>query len=423
MTKFKATNSTTSAKRSFTYRQKYEREAFENNNTPEVRDLMFAENTLYGRVDTQLDTVFVKENSLQTTVSMNENTYRLLNFVSDAFNVVKQKMLQAKTIGIIPDDDPIFSTFSIKRAYEPPMVSYDNYGVFLMNRYIEDFLIGQRVVEKVFTLEQFVENFINYLISLPDHTPFTFTSWQRSTTSNIFTSGLAVNIAEIKIGDHPSVERNLLNSPAFNFYLKTCRANGFLVSEQMPSIMVADILSPGLAPYALNRQIIGTPQVFLRNYSYAFTVDYEKMVSLFVTAYNSFVGRYPFERLARLKCDKKTSVEIKYRSLITPQAAQDTYSKAFWLSTYTKIRNIEEEYALGKKMMNLILKNIKMTKNLDIFKSMRYINSTFRNTYKTKYGGANYYIHRFEERNKSTEPSTEVISDTSINTGGSSGGY
>lgn len=139
MTKFKATNSTTSIKRSFMYRQKYEREAFENNNTPEVRDLMFAENTLYGRVDTQLDTVFVKESSLQTTVSMNENTYRLLNFVSDAFNVVKQKMLQAKTIGIIPDDDPIFSTFSIKRAYEPPMVSYDNYGVFLMNRYIEDF--------------------------------------------------------------------------------------------------------------------------------------------------------------------------------------------------------------------------------------------------------------------------------------------
>jgi hypothetical protein len=55
---------------------------------------------------------------------------------------------------------------------------------------------------------------------------------------------------------------------------------------------------------------------------------------------------------------------------------------------------------------------------------MRYINNTFRDTYKSKYGGLNYFIHREEERNKDTEPSTESTSGASkINNGGSSGGY
>jgi len=75
-------------------------------------------------------------------------------------------------------------------------------------------------------------------------------------------------------------------------------------------------------------------------------------------------------------------------------------------------------------MFNKLIKRIKTTKYVDNFQAMRYINNTFRDTYKSKYGGLNYFIHREEERNKDTEPSTESTSGASkINNGGPSGGY
>jgi hypothetical protein len=63
-------------------------------------------------------------------------------------------------------------------------------------------------------------------------------------------------------------------------------------------------------------------------------------------------------------------------------------------------------------MFIILLKKIKTMKYVDNFKAMRYINNTFRDTYKSKYGGLNYFIKK-EERNKDTESSTESTSGAS----------
>jgi hypothetical protein len=305
-----------------------------------------------------------------------------------------------------------------------PLVEYDNYIFNLMEDFITDWLVGRDHKRQVFNLGDFVENLMLYLTSTTTHVPFTFTSWQRSTTSNIFTSGLAVDIANVDVGSHPDVEDTLLNSPALKFYLNICRANGFLVSEQMPSVMVADILSPGLLPYAREKFILTTNSVFARNYNLTYTRDYDLMLTKLVQAYNSFVGRYPFQRNARTNCRLKSFVDIIPRHIISQQIAEREYHSYFWLSSYLKIRNIEEDGALSKEMMNLILRQLKTTKNLDNVKAMRYINTTFRETYKKKYGGVNYYINRLKERNKDIDPSTDMISNASqVQSGGPSGGY
>ena len=415
MSKFKARNLMTSAKNSFYYRVLYDQQAFDNfGQTPEVRDLTFAENILYGRVDTRLNTVFPDESRLKFVANERqaETGNRLMNFAADAFTNVRAKITQAKEIGTIPSNDPIFSSFDIKAAYVSPISLYNNYIQLLMEKYISHFLEGKNIKEKVFNIDDFIQNFIDFLNLQPDHVPFTFSSWQRSKTSNIFTSGIALSIANLAIGEDRPIERNFLQSPCFPFYLKICRANGFLVSETSPFVMVADILSPGLLPYVAPYGIVTEEEVFLKNYNYAYMRDYDFMINNFTNAYNSFVNTYPIERISVLRCQKKISTRVVNRFSISPEEVEETYHPKYWYEKYSKIRNMEEEGALSDNMMKKLLRTIKIQKNVDKMKSMRYINNAFRDTYKNKYGGINYFIRKQEEKNSDTQASIYATSTT-----------
>jgi len=445
MTKFKATNNNSYASTSFYYRVLYAQDAFKGiNDGPEVRNLTFAENTLYGRVDPRLNTIYPKENKL-IALSQNENTedvFRLLDFAADAFTAVSDAMKNAQQIGTIPNDDPIFSRFAPKKAYISPFVLYNNYIDLLMEDYINNFLYSNNIKQKVFTYKQFVENLLLFLKSKPDHTPLTFTSWQRSKTSNIFTTGIAVDIGGLNIGNDPITEERVLKSPCFEYYLNVCRQNGFIVSELTPTIMVADIMSPGLLPYAKNRNIYSTNALFIFSYEYAFTVDIELLMQKFMSHYNNFASTYPFERIVQSACRKNTSIKFVDRKTMTAQQIEDDFHMKERFALYTHIRNFEENNVLSGNEIKKILKTIKMTKNIDNRKTMRYINEQFRVKYKSKYGGTNYFIKRQNERNKDTAPSisstveNQATNTTEIETGvsgvsettpaiggGSSGGY
>ena len=308
-----------------------------------------------------------------------------------------------------------------------------------MEEYITNFLYDENYKKDVFTFKDFIDNFIIFLKTKTEHTPFTFTSWQRSKTSSIFTSGMAVEISTLETGDDERINDVLLSSDCFPLYLKLCRANGFLVSRINPSIIVADVMSPGLLPYAEDRFITSTDDVFYRNYEYAYTIDYDTMLTSLVQGYNLFVSRFPFESIEESRCIRASHTKIVNREGISLNTATVSYSPVYYFSAYSKIRNIEEEGAIDARTMNSLLKQIKNTKNLDKFKIMRYINSMFRNTYKSKYGGANYFIYKQEEKHKDTSPSIEVMTGTSeapmdatpttttiitsTTSGGSSGGY
>ena len=445
MSKFRGSNSMTSPRDLFYHRANFYQEAYykADGPTPEVRDLHFAENTLYGRVDTRLNTVYPNENKMVNIPSGDnpQASYRLTNFVADAFINLRSRMSQAKDIGTIPDTDPVFSRFSIKRAYQSPFNLYSIYVQDLMEDYITNFLYDENYKKHVFTFKNFIDNFIIFLQTRTEHTPFTFTSWQRSKTSSIFTSGMAVEISTAETGEDESINDAILSSDCFPLYLKLCRANGFLVSRINPSIIVADIMSPGLLPFAEDRVITSTEDVFLRNYEYAYTIDYDTMLLSLVDGYNLFVSRFPFESIEEARCVKTSHKKIVNREGISLDNATQAYSPAYYFSAYSKIRNIEEEGAIDERTMNSLLKQIKNTKNLDKFKIMRYINSMFRNTYKSKYGGANYFVYKQQEKYKDSNPSIDVMAGTSeslpdvepITTtvttttsttgGGSSGGY
>jgi hypothetical protein len=425
MAKYKANNTTTSPWEAFYYRGVYKREALEGiGNSPEVRDFSFAEDVLYGRVDTRLNTVYPKEDAMKIIIPENnaETSYRLLNFASDAFVAVKGAMNAARENNTIPSDEPIFSKFDIKRAYKSPIDLYNIYIINLMDKYVSNYLINKNMKKQVINFVQFMNHFINFLKQQPGHNPFTFTSWQRSTKSNIFTSGIAIDIGGLEFGKDPLIEERVLNSIGFRHYLKVCRANGFSVSQLAPTLMVADILSPGLLPYAMANHLYTTEDIFLRQYNYAYMADYNFMQSNLIDGYNLFATRFPIEKIVTSKCPKIISSVIKQRDLVSPSQMQQNISMSEWLSFYSKVRNVEEQGSLDKQAMEQLLKKIKITKYLDIKQVMRYINNTFRSTYKSKYGGLNYFINKNIKTNKKAASPVEASSGTSkVNNGGPSG--
>ena len=451
MTKFKGTNDDSSF-HTFYYRSLYRRDAFENiiGKKPEIKDLSIAENVLYGRVDVVLNTVYPKTAYLRTISSKSnvESSYRLIDFVADAFENVSEAMNSAVENGTIANNQPIFSKFFIKKAYESPITLYNNHVDDYLNRYVNEYLRDKNNKRFVLNYGQFINHFFEFMKNDNMREPFTFTTFQRSTRTNIFTSGIAVDIGGLPFGDDSRIENLVIKNSCFRYYLKVCRANGFCVSKLAPTTMVADIMSPGLLPYARSRGIVRTGQVFLERYNFAYREDYNFMQTKLLDGYNSFVTQFPFEKINTSKCSKIFTSSIEYRKQLTTSEAEKLFSKFAWLELYSKIRNVEEDSVLNKNSMQAISKGIKIRNSLDINKTMRYINEEFRLTYKSKYGGTNYLIKRQnlinEEQDtiETTQETTQVISESddtitdtiaeTINTGittttqtggGSSGGY
>ena len=302
---------------------------------------------------------------------------------------------------------------------------YNDYIDQLMDTYTTEYLIVKNNKKHVLDFSSFVSHFVNFLKNQQFHTPFTFTSWQRSKSSNIFTSGIAIDIANMDFGIDPEIEDSVLTNPCLPYYFKVCRANGFLVSELAPTVMIADILSPGLEPFANKNRIFTTEDVFLSRYNYAYAADYETMQVKLIDAYNFFVAENPFERLVTSKCLKASSVVLKDRLPTNIIEVEKHFPMKKWLYTYAQIRNNEEQGILDKREFKILLKKIKMMKYVDNFKAMRYINDTFRNTYKSKYGGLNYFIKKTRQQNEEIDSSIESITagSTDGSNGGSSGGY
>jgi hypothetical protein len=436
MANFNASNTTESAWRLFYERWNYRQESIPSiKSKPQVRDFSFAEDVLYGRVDTRLNTVYPKEERMKVISSDSnvENSFRLLDFAADAFEKVKSAMASARDNGTIPSNSVIFSNFNIKKAYEDPADLYNNYMNTLMDKYIFEYLSDQNNKKNVFKFVDFLNHFLIFLKKQKKHTPVTFTSWQRSKTSSIFSSGIAIDIGGLEFGEDPITEERVLKNPCFNYYLNVCKQNGFLVSHLSPTLMVADILSPGLEPYANQNGLYTTESIFARCYNYTYTIDYEILQNKLVDNYNLFVGNYPIERVVSSKCMKTTTSKIIERTPVSLHGAQQDIPVSSWLAMYANIRNIEEGFALGNKMYNKLIKQIKTTKNLDSVQSMRYINDTFRETYKRKYGGLNYFIKRDQRKQQQRGSSPHAASSdldsadttayTSSPSGGSSGDY
>ena len=212
-----------------------------------VIDYNFTDRVYYGKIDSNYNSIYPREQVLKGIGKSSQvfNAPMVMNFVADAFEAFTRKIEQAKFMGKVDDNSYLFD-IKVHKAYENPQQIY----ISFVNEYINEF---NKAVDntKILKYEDWMSEFLIWHSNNGSNFPITFSGFQKSKRSNIFTSGLAISLSDKSIGDD-SQKEIFLNDKQHGFYLNAAKQYGFNVHQNAPWILIADLNSPALSLYLKN---------------------------------------------------------------------------------------------------------------------------------------------------------------------------
>ena len=345
-----------------------------------IVDFNFAERTLYGRIDQNLNSVIPNPNfmvSISNTQNP-ENGVQLLDFVSDMYLDLVNNFEKSCRLQLIESDDPYLSQINAYRSYEEPEFDYSLYLEEVLNDYNQQFIILGNREDEILNLTQYAENIAKYSKAQGPTLPLTFTGYMSSAESSLFSSGIAVSISNLLFSEDAPKDDFFIQNDAFQYYLNLAKNIGFSVAKNSPWVLVADLASPAIKPYLQRYGMNDVRDVFQTRYTQTHLSDIDKLVRSIVTSYRQLVNQKPFFKQLS-SCGPKTRSELIYRQ----QANNNTIlqlnnNNKLLLNLYCTIRNIEEDSPLSKIDLNkLIRDSLNYEKTLDKETAISYINQRF----------------------------------------------
>jgi hypothetical protein len=397
MSRFKGKNTIGSPTRLFAERVNYHLDAYRNfSNIDHVRDMTFGEFQMYGRINhNSLPVIPNEEFMVSISPERDQDTdYRALDFVVEAFEDVKIAFKNACLLNAIPQEDPFLSVIQVAKAYESPIELYSNYMEDLFKTFHETYLLEQNLRSQVLSLSDYTDHIVKYLSILSSTFPMTFSSWQKSKESSIFTSGIAISIADLRIDDDAVKFSNFLSNPIFTYYLNVAKQHGFNVVKNSPWVLFADLDSRVMKDKQLQKRlIVSTGQLFNSRFTHAHRQDISLLDEIIIRNYNKFVELFPIEKKYNICNNNKLIYNIINRN--KNNSIEDKLTPYQIASIYCNMKNIEENHVFAKQDLNIIIKNAKnFIKSFDRRRGINYINEKFRQTFKSKPGGINSVIRR-----------------------------
>lgn len=417
MTNFKGKNSNRSVRDQMIFRSRFNTQAYEEEG-PEVVDFNFIEYNMYGAIDISGSSIYPDETRITNFITNPENpqTFRGFDFVTRMFRDVKINIQAAIKMGEVLPDNNIITNMEIKRAYEPPRKQYGLYLSNILIQYNEYLNINKGLTNNITTFDHYVKELSVFFQKKFLDTPLTFSGWLQSNSNSLFSTGLAVSIADIPFDDDNRKYEEFMNSGLFGYYKKICLNRGFSIWKTCPYVLVADIGSPAISPY-INNNI---NNILNNYYNKSYIIDNIIIKSKLIEYYNNYLLENPYK--VKLEyCRKRTNKKIIYREPYTPRSTD------YWNNIYLNLRNLEHGNIKRPSEIKKIKKYLKNMKNsLDNFELLGYIDSNFKNeTFKKPFG----FIDRVRRSNEVTKQKKRQSGITGGSTvlggsgGGTSGGY
>jgi len=377
--KFKGTNSTTSITELVAERIKYK---LNPQNDTNIVDYNFTDRVYYGRIDKNYNSIYPKEESLKGL----DNSYDVssapvvMNFVSDAFTAFTRKIDQAKLMGKVTEDSFMFN-LKVHKAYENPQQVY----VTFVNEYINEFnkTIDRDKIQK---FEDWVHELLKWNSNNGSNFPMTFSGFQKSKRSNIFTSGLAISLSSDSIGDDSTKEK-YLNDKQYGFYLNAAKQYGFNIHQNAPWILIADLNSPALLLYLEKYNLSSESLIFSENFLLCFERDLQLLINILNYNWRLFIDNNEKLTIIDTTCNNTKINNIYINNNINNNIIYN-------IINYINIRNTEEYSRYSKPELDRIKeKAIIFQKKLDISKSIGYINEQFRILSTKRSGTLNHRVN------------------------------
>jgi hypothetical protein len=203
----------------------------------------------YGKLNNNNDFIFPDDENLKQV--SNSGIY-VLNFVADAYIDFEKYMKIEKKLKLLPDS--FISTnweaqrgwFNINEEYHKSMdVYYNNF----VGPYLDRQFKHKDIVNFETFLEIFINNFINETIT---QAPITKTGLISSRFISPNVSGLCIELSTADHGDDNRKVDDFLSSANFEFYATAASKFGFLIDQNAPWRLVANLDSPVMQEYARN---------------------------------------------------------------------------------------------------------------------------------------------------------------------------
>ena len=402
MARFFGKNDTTQTRglmgeRNSYYVNAYSKDPNDNLDIKPIVDFNFAERVYYGRVTENLDSIYPNPEFIKPVVYAREpqNAPQLMDFVSDMFTDLSNKFFRSCKLGQIPQDDPFLTDLVAYDSFINPEQDYRNYILGILEVYNDQFLFGQNRASEVKTIDNYVTLLLEYSMKLGPTFPLTFSGFVLSTRSSIFSSGLAVTVADLPMDVDSSKDNLFLLNKTFPLYLNYALNTGFSVNKNVPYMLVADLESPITKAY-MAKYLMGTTQsVFTTRYKNTYTSDIEKLITNIVTSYRVFVNKKPFIKKL-IPCNGVTKSKIIMKEVVNNNVINKLINNnRLILNVYIRIRNIEEDFPYNDLQINTIIRDsLNYTRKLGREVAMEYVNDKFRSVRKLKNGGTISFLNK-----------------------------
>ena len=340
-------------------------------------------NAYYGKIDGENNVVNVDEAFLKNIQTPDGEPILCLNFVADAFKDMR-RYIKIEAARKVRPDDFINSGWDAKKAWSSPHTFYDQNIKDLYEIYVKETLLARGKEEELFNAKHFIKIFFNdFYVNIDRVIPITKTGMIMSKYYNPTSTGLCVETLKQDYSKVDETFRKIVMSTNYNFYLLSAAKFGFLVDQNAPWRLVANLNSPAMEKY-MSMYGLTVDNVFKTAYIPTYRVDIEKLKRYMYQMYDAYTSTFPTVLQEITYNDLYSKCPPykmpKYRESPRPKITYDKFCNAFkdlfWLKMYYKIKLKETKVNAPISMLDReILKVEEIYEKLDFDMTLEYINN------------------------------------------------
>jgi hypothetical protein len=364
-----------------------------------------ATNLGYGRIDTEMDAVTPKLESLAPIGQ--SSTVLALTFVAQAFNDLQYNLMSdVDSQNKLKLKGGPYENFNPARGWQ----SIDTrHTKVLENTYIGfliPYLLQNGRQERILNFDDFLKIFLGEFfnsVMLPNAIMLTRSGFALSRKSTPLASGLVIDLARDNYNNDKNKYDKWLNHLSYHVVRDAAANFGFALDKHAPWRFIANLQSPNMLPYiqgkgllkdktVATRLINGNPiqaadvyNVFCEK---IYKKDIDVLKAIVYNFYNQYAKKRPYVSLAKVSaCPTSSSslsiaspthssvTKLKARKVITFEEMEKKYDDYFWLNQYFIIRLAESRISMGTARVKRQLRKISyINKYLGYDKALTYIN-------------------------------------------------
>jgi len=330
-------------------------------NSP-VTDFYIAEKQLYGKVDFDYIPILLKKHSdaalfthqrsLSTQYTSNPIEPPVLPvYVADAFEGLGRAFEKASFTGQVPSGHQYLSTIKVYAAYSDFRLRYDEYLRNYIQAIAGEIRQMQLPVENITQLVEYYE--IMLMPALSKENPLTLSSFIKGTQCSRLHTGLALEIADLGVGNDQEKVKHFFNAPAWEFYVNAARAHGFMIDRHVPWRLVADIGSQSMLQYATKYGLNTTGKILDMGYEKAYHQGFIKFINFFLRLYENTVRpTVDFQRLCpdgKIRYVSRPTKKYNFIDVLTE------ISEERLLRLYFQVRMNEEDHSFTDSQQHILI--------------------------------------------------------------------